>query len=290
MVVTRRVLLGGAAGALAGCAPGAVEGPSGAATSGPASPSGTPSGAPSMTDLPTPVLRLAAASDLHYGEHGTDYDQFATELIERLNAQHAATPLDLVVLNGDLAHEAEWLAPLRDLLKGVQPRLLPVQGNHDGATEQQWRDLWGHGFNHTVSANGVRIIAAGTSNAAGDYLCADGAWLTEQLDAAGDAPVIVAFHITPRTWTKWGIDCPATVELLGRYRNVAAVLNGHDHDEAGVKTAEGVPYLFDGHAGGHWGTTFRGFRVVELYPDGRIETWVTDGTSVHGSDSLPPRR
>ena len=242
-----------------------------------------------MTDRPTPLLRIAAASDLHFGEAGTDYERFADVLIERLNAVHARTPLDLVVLNGDLTHHERFLADLHTRLKGLKPRLLAVQGNHDGATDEQWRNVWGHGFNHVLSVQGVRIVAAATSNAAGDYLCADGAWLAEQLDAAGTDPVIVAFHITPMTWTKWGIDCPATVRLLGDHRNVVAVLNGHDHDEYGLKTAEGVPYLFDSHAGGHWGTDFRGFRVLELYANGRIETRVTDGTTDFGHDSLPPR-
>lgn len=242
-----------------------------------------------MSDHPTLQLRIAAASDLHFGEAGTDYELFTDELIERLNAVHAATPLDLVVLNGDLTDEQRFLAPLHDRLKALQPPLLAVQGNHDGATDPQWRAVWGYGFNHALTLRGVRVIAAGTSNDAGDYLCADETWLTEQLSDAGPDPVVVAFHITPRTWTKWGIDCPSTVQLLGAHRNVVAVLNGHDHDEYGVKTAAGVPYLFDSHAGGHWGTEFRGFRVLELHADGRIETRVTDGSTDFGHDSLPPR-
>lgn len=282
MGLTRRVLLAGTAGAVAGCAP-AARNPE---TVSPPDPSATPSRRPASPS--GPQLRIAAASDLHYGEKDTAYDRYADQLIAKLNATHAATPLDLVVLNGDLAHAARWLAPLRTRLRGLTPPYLTVQGNHDEATEKQWRELWGHGFDHAVDVNGVRIIAAATSNAAGDYLCADTGALLRQLDAAEGAPVIVAMHITPVTWTRYGIDCPAVTRLLAGYPNVLAVLNGHDHDEYGVKTRAGVPYLFDAHAGGHWGTGFRGFRVLELHPE-TIETYVTDGAKIRGSDSLPRR-
>ena len=44
----------------------------------------------------------------------------------------------------------------------------------------------------------------------------------------------------------------------------AAVFNGHDHDHDDIKTDAGLPYLFDAHYGGHWGTDYRGFRLVEV--------------------------
>lgn len=287
MVLSRRVLLGSLPGGLlAGCA-GAVE------------PSGTPpesragSTQPRTSPSPSPAtalsLRIAVASDLHYGEKGTDYVRFADELIDAVNASHAATPLDLVVLNGDLAHSATALAPLRSRLRRLTPPILPVQGNHDGATEAQWRQLWGHGFDHAETVRGVRIVPVATSNPEGASLCTNRNLLAAQLRSAAGAPVIVAMHITPATWTRYGIDCPAITAMLGSDPNVLAVLNGHDHDEYGVKSRDGLPYLFDSHAGGHWGTSFRGFRELELFADGRIETRVTDGVTVHGSDSLPPR-
>lgn len=292
MGLTRRLLLAGAAAAAAGCAPvraGADGATPAAPDGGAAAGSPLPSAAASPSAAPAgPLLRIAAASDLHYGEKGTAYERFADELIQRLNVTHAATPLDLVVLNGDLAHAARWLEPLRARLDDLEPRYLAVQGNHDEATERQWRAVWGHGFDHAVTVNGVRIVCAATSNAAGAYLCADTGVLRRQLDAAAGAPAIVAMHITPVAWTRYGIDCPAVTALLAEYPNVQAVLNGHDHDEYGVKVRRGVPYLFDAHAGGHWGTDFRGFRVLELHP-ASIETHVTDGVRIRRSDSLPRR-
>ena len=290
MQLSRRLVLGAVAGGVvtgcAGPAPAATPAPPPTPTD-PAMASAT--AAPSVTPTSAPAARIAAASDLHYGEPDTDYRRSAAELVDKLNATHAATPLDLVVLNGDLTHAARWLAPLASVLADLVPPVLAVQGNHDGATEQQWRDTWGHGFDHWVDAGDVRVIATATSNPAGDYLCADVGELTAQLQAAGDAPVIVAMHITPRTWTKYGIDCPGVTRLLGRSSNVVAVLNGHDHDHYGVKTSAGVPYLFDGRSGGHWGTSFRGFRVLEYFPDGHLDTWVTDGDTVHGRDVIAAR-
>ena len=37
---------------------------------------------------------------------------------------------------------------------------------------------------------------------------------------------------------------------------------------------ESVPYMFDSHIGGSWGTAYKGFRVVELTKDNSILTYI----------------
>jgi hypothetical protein len=40
----------------------------------------------------------------------------------------------------------------------------------------------------------------------------------------------------------------------------------------------GLPYLFDAHFGGNWGTEYRGFRVVEVMKDNSILTYMMNPT------------
>ena len=42
----------------------------------------------------------------------------------------------------------------------------------------------------------------------------------------------------------------------------------------GVKEKDNIPYLFDAHFGGNWGTRYKGFRVVELYNDNTVATYI----------------
>jgi hypothetical protein len=35
-----------------------------------------------------------------------------------------------------------------------------------------------------------------------------------------------------------------------------------------------IPFLFDGHFGGSWGTDYQGFRVVELLEDNSIRSFI----------------
>jgi hypothetical protein len=39
-----------------------------------------------------------------------------------------------------------------------------------------------------------------------------------------------------------------------------------------------IPYLFDSHIGGNWGTAYKGFRVVELMDDGSLVTYMMNPT------------
>ena len=81
-------------------------------------------------------------------------------------------------------------------------------------------------------------------------------------------------HINPVKLTTHAVDCPELLELLKKYPNVRAVFNGHDHDEENIKTKDNIPFVFDAHFGGSWGTNYRGYRIVELYNDNSIATWV----------------
>jgi hypothetical protein len=211
-------------------------------------------------------LRFITASDGHLGEKGTDSRRYLAEFVEAANRQHAATPLDFAVINGDIGHGG--VALLEEAKAGLDRLELPyfvTQGNHDEVNAEDWTAVWGTPGNQVVRFGSRSIVLANTSNEAGDYLCADRDWLSGALEGeAGQQDVLVFMHITPNTWTKWGIPCPKVRALLADTPNLRAVFNGHDHAESGVKIDDGVHYFFDAHYGGHWGTKYRAFRFVQL--------------------------
>ena len=70
------------------------------------------------------------------------------------------------------------------------------------------------------------------------------------------------------------MNSPEFFELISRYKNVKAVFNGHDHDQDNIKMKGTIPFIFDSHVGGNWGTAYRGFRIVELRKDNSLLTYV----------------
>lgn len=266
--LSRRTLLGAAAGvALAGCTPAPTSTQS---TPGRATATARETATPGAT-----ALRLATASDGHLGEKGTPSQRYLKELVAAVNEVHRELPIEVLVLNGDLTNTGgKQLQAAKDGLDRLRPSYLTVPGNHDHADPTAWRQLWGTPVN-LVRRFGTRsVILANTSNQAGEFRCANSAWLREALAAEADQQdVLVFMHITPKEWTENGVDCPEIRELLADAPNVRAVFNGHDHDQAGIKRAAGIPYVFDSHYGGSWGADYRAFRLIEVSGT-KLKTWL----------------
>lgn len=264
--LSRRTLLGavGAAGfALASC-------------SAPNPPSAAPTPKPSPTASSTKELfRFATASDGHWGEANTPSQRYLKDLVSTVNKVHQAAPIEILVLNGDLGMGGrKRLQAARDGLDRIDPTYLAVPGNHDEVSSADWKKIWGTPVNLVRRFGDRSLILANTSNKAGDYRCANSAWLAEALTSeAEQRDVFVFMHITPKEWTKYGVDCPQVRAMLAEAPNVRAVFNGHDHDQAGIKKAAGVPYIFDSHYGGSWGTKYRAFRMVEVSRSS-FKTWL----------------
>jgi 3',5'-cyclic-AMP phosphodiesterase len=279
-----------ALGTVTGCA----SQPEGATGSGDPRPGRTTAAAAPTAEprgvLPTPAadLHFAVASDGHFGEPGTDFARRFAELVTALNAAHRALPLDFVVINGDISHGGVALAEgAKAALASLDMPLFVTQGNHDQLSAQQWQQVWGAPGNQVHRFGERSIVLANTSNAAGDYLCADTDWLAQALQAeAAQRDIFVFFHITAKKWTKHGVDCPEVRALLARTPHVRAVFNAHDHDQLGVKIDVGLSYFFDGHFGGSWGAPQRSYRDVLVSAGGLTTTLIgTDGPTL-GSESL----
>ena len=62
--------------------------------------------------------------------------------------------------------------------------------------------------------------------------------------------------------------------------------HGHDHDHDEVLIKNDIPFVFDGHFGGSWGTDYHGFRIVEVDQDNTITTYMMDPSKKIKSSSL----
>ena len=138
-----------------------------------------------------------------------------------------------------------------------------------------WERIWGVPLNYDYVLGNNAFLFGTTSNAEGKYLPPDVQWFKQKLDEHKNKKnVFIFIHITPVKWTDNAVDSPEFQELMRQHKNVRAIFNGHDHDQEGIKTQDGVPYLFDAHFGGNWGTAYRGFRVVELQSKNTLLTYI----------------
>ncbi|RWY48139.1 metallophosphoesterase family protein [Mucilaginibacter gilvus] len=226
-----------------------------------------------------PKLRFAIASDIHYAQQGTPFEENTANLIKWLNDDHTKNHLDMVILNGDLVHNRP------DLLPEIKTKYLDklnvpyhtIPGNHDFADAAIWKKVFSYEDNYTVEHGDIAFVLANTADVKGGYVCPNNSFIKASLDKFADKKVVfVILHIPPIKWIKGDgfLDCPETLELLHNYPNVKAAFHGHDHALDGVRyTGNRFPHFFDSHIGGDWGTAYKGYRIVEIDDDYKIYTY-----------------
>jgi predicted phosphodiesterase len=225
-------------------------------------------------------MRFAVASDSHYGQPNTPYEAMMDTIIDKINLFHGSNPLDFCVMNGDIVHdEKSFLAQAKQKIDGLKVPYFVTRGNHDKCSSDYWEQVWNMPLNHQKVVKNSLVLLGDTSNEQGTYVSPDLAWLEAQLEANKKRKNIFLFlHIPQAKWTKNGIETPAFFELIKKYSNIRAVFHGHEHDQDGVQMVGKLPFLFDSHIGGSWGTPHKGFRVVELLNSGTVITYLMDPT------------
>lgn len=224
------------------------------------------------------LLRFVVASDGHYGQEGTDYKSHFTSFVNAVNEAHQKEPFAFCMINGDIIHDDVNLLPAaKAALDQLAPKYYVTQGNHDHASPKLWESTWNMPLDYDFEAGDSAFIAAATSNEKGEYICPDLEWMSRRLEYYRQHErVFIFMHINPAKLTDNGIYCPELLQLLSRYKNVRAVFNGHDHYQDDIKKAKNIPFIFDGHFGGNWGTAYHGFRVVEVMEDNVVFTYIMD--------------
>jgi hypothetical protein len=221
-------------------------------------------------------LRFAVASDGHYGQPGTDFENYYATAVSAINLMHEKKPFSFCMVNGDIIHDDKNFYPAaKKALDNLQMKYYVSQGNHDKVSAEEWQSIWNIPVNHDFSIENNSYLIGTTSDETGKYLCPDLDWFANKLEMYKDQQnVFIFIHINPGKQTANAVDCPEFFDVLGKYKNIRAVFNGHDHDEEGIKLKNNIPFVFDAHFGGNWGTSYRGFRVVEVMKDNSIHTYI----------------
>lgn len=235
-----------------------------------------------------PVLRFAVASDGHYGQKDTAYEKFFSTLTDNINNQHKENPFAFCVVNGDIIHDDKMHFPAaKNALDKLNVKYYVSQGNHDHYTAGEWLQLWNMPVNIDFKIKRNSVLIGTSSNEQGTYLPPDIKWFAEKLEEHKKQQNIFVFvHINPVKQTKHAVDSPEFLELLSKYKNVRAVFNGHDHDMDDIKMKNSIPFIFDAHFGGNWGTAYRGFRIVELRKDNSLLTYILNPTDKLNEQTL----
>lgn len=225
-------------------------------------------------------MRFAIASDGHYGQPGTDSDGFYSDLIKWLNKEHQNNHLDMVIVNGDLVHNRPDLLPKvkQTYLDKLPVPCYTIPGNHDFADATVWKNVFGYEDKYVVDKGDIGFIFANTADTKGGYVCPDAVFLKASLEKFKAKPIVfVILHIPPHQWLPEEktifVDCPEIIELLHSYPNVKAAFHGHDHSLDSIRYTGKLPHLFDSHFGGNWGTTYKGYRIVEVNMANQISTY-----------------
>lgn len=220
-------------------------------------------------------LRFAVASDGHYGQPDTKYNDMHDEMIGWLHAEQKDRGLDFTMINGDVYHDAIEMMPLvKQHWDKLSMPYYVSHGNHDKALETEWQQTWNTKWHHTFELHDAAFLVLNTADESGKYICPDLLWVKEKLEKYQSKKQLFVFmHITPFGWTKNGIPCPELTEMFTSQKNLKAVFHGHDHDQDDVKENNGKYYFFDGHIAGNWGTDYRGYRIVEVLKSGEVITY-----------------
>ncbi len=226
------------------------------------------------------ILRFVVASDGHYGQPGTDYENYFSALVNRINEEHQKTPFSFAVINGDIIHDDQKYFPAaKQALDKLSMKYYVSQGNHDHATAEEWEKIWKMPVNIDLKFKKNSVLIGTTSNERGEYLCPNISWFEQKLEEHKNQENIFIFiHINPGKLTVHGVDCPELFNLFAKYPTIRAIFNGHDHDLEGIKVKDKLSFIFDAHFGGNWGTAYRGFRVVELRKDQSLVTYIMNPT------------
>lgn len=223
-------------------------------------------------------LRFAIASDGHYAQPGTDYKKDHQQMVGWLNEAHAVNPLNFVIINGDLVHDRPDLLQevKRDYYDHLKVPFYAIPGNHDHADTATWKAVFGYEDNFSFEKNGIGFVLANTSDTKGIYRAPDNNFIRKELEKfSALKTVFVVLHIPPHLWVPENpfVDSPETITLLHSFPNVKAVFHGHDHSLDAVFYTNKLPHFFDSHIGGSWGTSYKGYRIVEVAEDDKITTY-----------------
>ncbi|TDE09551.1 metallophosphoesterase family protein [Dyadobacter psychrotolerans] len=234
-------------------------------------------------------LRFIVCSDGHFGQPGTDYIADHQNIVRWINQKHVGEPLDFVVFNGDIIHDkAEFLAQVKGIFDNLSMPYFVTRGNHDMVSADTWKETWGYFPNHSFEKSAYGFILGDTSNEKGEIVNVDIKWLAEQLAKYKEKQKIFIFlHVPQIDLNASPVVVSEAMQMIESHSNIGAVFHGHDHNMDTLISNNGKHYIFDGHFGGNWGLSYKGFRTVNIDESNKLVTSQYDpGKSVIVNENL----
>lgn len=188
------------------------------------------------------------------------------------------TPLQFVVINGDIVHRTatHLLQEAKNYFDQLPFPYYVTRGNHDAVSDLVWESVWGYTPNYIIARKDSSLLLLDTSNQAGEILCGDAVLVENMLGSADETlPVFVFMHI-PYFRNTTVQECPEISKVLAGSNKVRAVFHGHDHSKDLAIRLGKQAILFDGHFGSSWGTPYRGYRIVEQKSSTEFSTYQFD--------------
>ena len=166
-------------------------------------------------------------ADLFNWQPDTQYEKLHTQMIQWINAEKNSHGVDFTVINGDLFHDdVSFLEPVKKSWNNLAMPYYVSHGNHDKTEEAHWKTVWNLPWHFSFEHGDVGVIVLNTADAKGTYICPDVDWTKSELEKlSSKKQLFVIMHITPFTWTKNGIACPAIVDLFDQQKNLKAVFH-----------------------------------------------------------------
>lgn len=86
-----------------------------------------------------PILRFAIASDVHFGQAKTPFQEYLDTAVGHMNSMHRSNAFDFGVINGDIVHDdISYFGDAKKTLDKLSFKYYVTQGNHDLATKEEW--------------------------------------------------------------------------------------------------------------------------------------------------------
>jgi 3',5'-cyclic-AMP phosphodiesterase len=251
-----------------------------------------------FSQLPAGSVRILQVTDTHlYADPtlhlaGLNTDESLRHLLEI--ARQKILPVDLVLVTGDLVHDAtaRGYKRIREYILSLNAPALCIPGNHDRNPVMSENIKAATISTDVISEHGDWVVIMLDSTIAGEvggHLSRDQlAQLKSGLDSYPDRHILVSLHHHPvslnSTWIdKIALDNPEELfSILDSYNNVRGLLWGHAHqlyegERNGVKLMGSPSTCIQFKAGqDKFGIDPAppGLRWLALLPDGKIESAV----------------
>lgn len=209
-------------------------------------------------------MRVVLASDLHYGQEGTDYVHSLAWFTEKVRNPKP----DLVIFNGDLIHDqAHYLSSLKEKLDKLPSPWIATRGNHDRVEATYWNDIIGTPVNYIYHFHNYSFILLDTTDHTGSYHAPDKETMHQFIDQVPEEnKIVIVQHVPDASLSHYGTPNQHLYKNATFLHNVSAFLFGHDHSQYGGCQFLGRPAFFGGHLGGSWGE-FPSFLVLQMDED-----------------------